>query len=390
MSEVLWSGNVHMPSGYEKLDGIEIMRQKDGATKVNGLIELGDDEKSINRKVQSLDPLEMWGYESDEYEHYISNPDKWDMKWQMQRLTERIDDLEERNRLLEEREIAREAELTALQNQLADTNAETLNDQELEVNTENVPIHTLEPEPEVVEEEVIDIDPEENVTGSPVVDPSVEASPMSEHRSRIGRITGSIGGWLLGRQVRLHNGAYNLVDRRGNVTVVEEETAANYAETNERAGVAAVGGLAVGAVVGIALWEFFEHKVFGHSSGSSAKVINHYDTVTVPPSGSGAHSVNAFDIPGANSSGRHVDYYNSDLNHRKTGIEMPKKVHLDGAPGSQRIVDSSGNVVVPHNKLSWDRQGNLSSSTRSYIRGKNYLLTQANLGKRYMTEIWQK
>lgn len=200
------------------------------------------------------------------------------------------------------------------------------------------------------------------------------------------RAGAGIGGFLVGRQVRIHNGYYNVADRWGrNPTIIDAEEGEILIEEDERRG-ALVGAAAVGVVIGAVLAELVEHKIWGHSSGP--KVINHYNTVTVP--GSNGHEVLGTAVPGPNTSGRHIDYYNSGLTHRKTGVDLPKAVHLAGATGHQRIVDSNGNTIVPHSKLEWDRQGNLSRATRAYLRAKNYALTQGKLGRRYMTYLWQK
>lgn len=67
MSEVVWSSsNVALPRGYEKLDGIEVVKQKDDGIRFNGLMELGVGNEQTIRKVQLPDPLEMWGYDPDD------------------------------------------------------------------------------------------------------------------------------------------------------------------------------------------------------------------------------------------------------------------------------------------------------------------------------------
>lgn len=101
MSEVLATVDPELPSGYEKLDGIEIVEQKDGGYRYNGLIELGEGDSKTTRRVQLPDLAEMWGTDPKEWEEYKADPEKWEMKRQIKELTERVEALEIKNAELE-------------------------------------------------------------------------------------------------------------------------------------------------------------------------------------------------------------------------------------------------------------------------------------------------
>ncbi|HET7528629.1 MAG TPA: hypothetical protein VFJ84_00150 [Candidatus Saccharimonadales bacterium] len=107
MSEVLATLDPELPGGYEKLDGIEVVEQKDGSYRYNGLVELGEGDAKMIRRVQLPDLAEMWGYdpaESEaEWQERQADPEKWEMKRQIKELSGRLEALEAKNAELEAR-----------------------------------------------------------------------------------------------------------------------------------------------------------------------------------------------------------------------------------------------------------------------------------------------
>jgi len=207
-------------------------------------------------------------------------------------------------------------------------------------------------------------------------------------RTRFGRgwnrTTGRIGGFILGRQAALHNGKYNLLDRHGRVIEEDVEVIDGYTPESERAGAMAIGGAALvgaGVLVGYLIW--------GRHGGPN--VINHHHTTTVPRGNGPTGNTSIFGIPGPNSSGRHVDFFNSGPGHRFTGVDLPKRLHLRKVFGHGVLVDDHGRTIVGRLKDGlFDRQGNLSERAKTISRAKGYLLTQGNLASRYMTYIWTR
>jgi hypothetical protein len=111
MSEVLYTSThnnegVGLPAGYEKLDGIKVLKANDGPLSFSGLIVLGEGDHKIERTVQKLPDLaQMWGYDPEEslaeWNAYIADPEKWEMKHQMELLKAQMSDLATRNEALE-------------------------------------------------------------------------------------------------------------------------------------------------------------------------------------------------------------------------------------------------------------------------------------------------
>ncbi len=102
MSEVIANINPEMPHGYEKLDGLEIIKQKDGSLRYNGVLELGDSDSKIKRRIQLPELDEVWGFEASEFEAYNKNPEVWNQGLLINQLISRLDVLEQRNQSLEQ------------------------------------------------------------------------------------------------------------------------------------------------------------------------------------------------------------------------------------------------------------------------------------------------
>jgi hypothetical protein len=93
MSEVLASVDAAMPRGYEKLDRIEIVKQDKGNIRFNGVIELGEGENKLERRVLLPDLVEMWGVAENKSEE---DPEKIWLKKRVDELTARVAELEAR------------------------------------------------------------------------------------------------------------------------------------------------------------------------------------------------------------------------------------------------------------------------------------------------------
>src|SRR4051794_5690764 len=127
MSEIIANIDPGMPTGYEKLDGIEVTKQKDGSLRYNGIIKLGDGPNTFERKVQIPDLLEMWGMDTPElnteWERYKSDPDKWiqtklleELNGKVSALTETVNQMQQHITDLERRNAELEEELRQLRN----------------------------------------------------------------------------------------------------------------------------------------------------------------------------------------------------------------------------------------------------------------------------------
>jgi uncharacterized coiled-coil protein SlyX len=100
-----------------------------------------------------------------------------------------------------------------------------------------------------------------------------DLSGQDRKRSRWSRARERVGGAILGWQVQAHNGAYRIMNRRGEVVdEVDDETAYEYRESERRAGGAAIlGGLALlgaGVLVG---WFLHRH---GHGNEYNEIITN--------------------------------------------------------------------------------------------------------------------
>jgi|SRR5579862_245019 len=218
----------------------------------------------------------------------------------------------------------------------------------------------------------------------PTIERPVEERGEIERQNAFRRATAAIGGFLVGRQVGIHNGYYNLADRWGrNRTQIETTDGIAYIEEDEHRGAVVLGAVALAGVAGLVGY------LIGHKTGHNVRIPSPPKTITVPGSGPG-HTTTIIQSGG----GRHLDHYNPSLGWKsKTGIEQPASLHLRGSAGNKFLADSNGNVVVPHKYLEWDRQGNLGRVTRAYLKAKKYFLTQSHVPKhpnRRMTEIWQR
>jgi regulator of replication initiation timing len=287
MSEVIHSFNTGMPRGYEKLDGIELVKQKDGE-KYRGVLVLGDGEDTFERRVQIPDVLEMWGYDPEdrereaEWQAYQADPEKYElmslmrgMKNQLSELNDKITGLQKHIGTLERENKSLRAEIERLRTEgVPATNNKT-------VSTESAAEVIVEDNPNVIDEnraetkgykvigfakdatgkdqiavknesigdkgslvypeflrhdEVIQQTeapapaPNETVitdvpgeTAEVVETQDTQPEVTTGFRNRWNRVTGSIGRYMLGRQAAIHNGVYTLTDREGRRQAFIEE-----------------------------------------------------------------------------------------------------------------------------------------------------------------------
>lgn len=107
MSETVATFDPLMPAGYEKLDGIEVTQLKDGSLRFNGILKLGDGEEPLVRRVQIPDPVELWGYDTPEWdekwEQYKANPELWAANKRIEALENKVAELTRFNQSLEKK-----------------------------------------------------------------------------------------------------------------------------------------------------------------------------------------------------------------------------------------------------------------------------------------------
>lgn len=371
MAEVIATLNPEMPKRYEKLDGIEYVKQKDGTLRVNGILELGDGEEKIVRKILIPEPDTMWGYEPEEYEKYKEDPEKWEMAREIKRLSTRLANVEQELSRL------RTPEGPPPEN-LASPSADNHTAEQSKPAPAARPEES-EPQPAAAEEAAADIQ----------VEPT---EPEAQERGNLWhRISGRVGRFVIGSQAAMHNGVYNLADRQGRREVVLEEvrdteTVGGYTEHERRRGAAAiVGGAALvgaGVLAGWLIWgRHGGHDVINHYYSNGAEVAG---PPVVPGGGNGGSAA-------MNSlSGSHVDFFDASVGHRLTAVQLPKELHLETISGHEAIVDNHGNLVASSSELPKgiaDRQGNLSLDARKLLRAKGYILAQGKLGNRFMTIV---
>lgn len=429
MSEVIATINVEMPSGYEKLSGIEVVKQKDETSRYNGILELGESESKFERRISLVDPLEMWGYDSDttDWENRTANPKEWWMNKQIANLTERVFKLETQNasalarnteleEILKERNpqthtaVISEAETTSEPLPSSDKDeSDGLSDKatedklwlpakgesvilnapqehrcfgwktssELFVDDDetHVTITNGETEKKVLLSSISK--PESVVTESATAEPISEAAGDSSRevptnrwnslRTRMGNIlTGRSA--VIGMQTRLF-------EKNGQQIRITEEVvdADGTVESDKRVGgIAVLGGaalLAAGVIIGVLAEDYFESK-HGIPKTGLGRVIHEHSSGNIAGPGS------------------HVDFYNPSPGHRLIGVELPKSLHLANHSGHDIIVDNHGRTVVGRLKDGmFDRQGKLSRGARAILKAKGYGVSWGKLGERFMTIV---
>ena len=363
MSEIIANIEVDMPTGYEKLDGLEVIKRKDGNASINGLLKLGDTDAEFNRRIQSLDPLEMWGYDigTSDWERRKADPAGWERERTFNQLVERVSALES---------------LVAIRdNRIED----------LEVQVRSLTVGSVEPEdstqttvPEAITEG--DTESTENLNAqqdqqTPLVDEVLSGEPNPNEAELQARI----------RDLENINNQQlvELARTEGQLSEADRHTE-YYRQTQEvvwyrrpRVFLAA-GAVAVSAaLLGLAAYTYHEVEEIEHRQANPDYIQNSDDENQY------------YETDGSVGSGMHVDFYSSVPSQRLTGVVLPKilktKHNLDG---SISLIDSSGKVIIK--KLAWDQQGNLTKNIRSQLKDlKNggYVVNQGKLGNRYATVV---
>lgn len=395
MSEVVGSLDPVMPVGYEKLDGIEVVKQQDGSIRYNGLLRLGTDGVTLDRKVLLPDLAEVWGYDSEqsqtEWESRQADPEKWVLYSRVAELEQRVAELTDRlsgrgapidssvivTPAVPARETGHKAEktigpgillshrhhdgsithgLTAISRPWPEDNGVvyvTVRDD----NGQNhiIPEHDLLPDAGQMEPQPDWPIPRRVESDSPV--------KRAWHRT-----AGRLGGLMLGAQVRLHNGASRALDRPSPAVAVEEFD--GYTTQEIASGEQALGVAAVAAVLG----GLVAYLIWGRHGATPPEIINHIRE----------HKVYL--------GGNHTDYLRPG---GQSAVDLPQKLRLaKDFSGHEIIKNSLGHTVVSHAELPegfQDRQGNLSIAARAILRAKGYILTQGHVpgvSWRRMTEIW--
>ena len=447
MSELIETVNPNMPRGYEALSGVRITQQKDGVLRYDGLLELGEGDDRIVRMVQlpeldqifhdqSLEPSQP---DPDHESALIKDEILADVKAMLSSIVEaplaamaaRLDELEKTNKALAAENRQQKEQIDKLLKELEEARAANPN----ETRTEDNLVVETPPAAEPTTAETTEI------TGTQY------QYPADGSRWQRGKVW--VGETISGR--RAHAGLMRVTERGGRrYRIVEEEIGPDgYVESDSRSGARALGAVALAAVAGALLWELWEHKIHGHSTSREIReavqgqiaahehadklrdaanhkaemqaiggINNHLhhlqDTMTrqhvhdhyhelraihgnetgpssyYPHINHGVHTTSGTDYgygtPTGPNHASHLQYINGNSGHKLTGVELPKNLKLaHNTAGGYSLTDTRGNRII--NRLEWDRQGNLSTSTRAALKAKGYSLTQGALGRRYITEV---
>lgn len=168
------------------------------------------------------------------------------------------------------------------------------------------------------------------------------------------------------------------VDSSGRRVYVEYQE--DYRGRDRRSAAAAIGALAaVGALI-FGIWNHHELEELEHRQAASAPShATNYGGDNYFGSGGGY----AITVPP--ETGRYNAYYNPSPKGRRTAIGLPSNLKIRYNASSESIVDKDSRVIV--SRITWDRQGNLSTQTRQELT-KNFRLTQGKLDDRYKTKVW--
>jgi hypothetical protein len=73
-------------------------------------------------------------------------------------------------------------------------------------------------------------------------------------------------------------------------------------------------------------------------------------------------------------SGQNLEFYNPIEGDNSIAVELPKGMHLVGAPGNYNIVGPDNRILIEG--VEWDRQGNLASWVRQSLKEQGFSLHQ--------------
>jgi hypothetical protein len=364
MAEVIEKIEPEMPAGYDKLSGIEITKQKDGQVRYSGLLELGEGEDMIVRKVLIPEPDMLWGYDPEDYQGYKGDPEKWEMKQNIKRLEGALTELQNDHASLR-------ADYESLKAKIGGDAASPAQETPAAAEADDTAVEPSSPDAADSPAET----PETTTVETAEVETPDQKSWWQRTRDRVmGPVYGSHAATITRRKKYEY-------DDEGRVIVEVEESDERQRRTGLIAGATALVGAGAGLGLGYLIW---------HKTGYD---VNHYyyngAEVAGPPvmPGSGAGN------PMNTISGSHVDFFSGadgSSGMRRTGVMLPQELHLQNVSGHQEIVDSHNNVVVGQKDVPsgmTDRQGNLSAAARNKLRSMGYVLSQTKLGGRFMTFV---
>jgi hypothetical protein len=170
-----------------------------------------------------------------------------------------------------------------------------------------------------------------------------------ERQSRVRRAGGWIGDRVMRRSIIKEDDRYYLRRPGRRRVVVDEVVAGELNRTNERAGILALGVVAVGAA-SILLWEYVVEPYLLHKHG-------------IPPSGIGK---NWQYVPpkGPVPDGQHLQFYNGNSGNHAFAVDSPTGYGMKGHPGDYDYKGPAGRMVE---HLRWKANGPLSDDTRHRI-----------------------
>jgi hypothetical protein len=363
--EIIATVDPEMPRFYEKLDGLEFVKQKDGQVRVNGLLELGPEAEV--RRTLVPEPDMMWGYDPEEFQRYKQDPEKWEMAQTIKRLSARLGVVEEELSRLRATAAPQAApEAAAAENQPAATEAPV-------EPTVEAPAETPEP-PTGVEEQPTVAEPAE---------PEAPAEPAPEEpdeRSWWQRTRDRIMGPVYNNHARAatftRRKSYEY-DDQGRVMVEEEVNDERQRRTGLMAGATALVGAGVGLGLGYLIWHKTGHDIHNYNIDLG---LGHDSVATSPGASSGGDYLG--------QAGQHLDTYN--LEHGKSIVQvvLPAKFDLStNAQGVASLIDlDSGSTALNGSELPrgmFQSDGQLSRAAIEQLGNKGYDI--ASMSKKIVT-----
>ena len=273
MSEVVTTVNPMMPPDYGYIKAIEIKRLNDGSIRYNGIIDIGEGDALVHRRIQLPSLETIWGHSPSLRVDYMRDPENWVSPYATEPIAEPQTELEQ----LRQRVAELEAELEAIRgvpvapvDTAADTDDRVAGTSAVGAGPDRIEEETArEPGAAVAEDrEVIDTTEPRDRT---VVEDDRNLPFRDRMVNRWYGMNAKVGGFILGRNARPYRGGYRVYDRSGTTyrDIDEDEYDDTY-ESQRRAGaIVVLGGLALfagGVLIGWLL----------HKNGNG-HVINEYN-----------------------------------------------------------------------------------------------------------------
>ena len=360
MSEIIALKPFDPPAGYEKFSRIEVALEDNKSKKlgdrtiarINGILELGEGEDKVVRKVQLPDLGEAWGHRPQERIDYTADPKGYERDQKIAMLTEEVTRLTAQNRLLEER-------LSGL---------EKGQDKPKPVDNRSG-----------IRQRVGDFF--SGRTSKAWVDTRInsrqEAEVRTERRNRrlaLGAVVGAaavgLAWWIDSRTGG--NSVDSLQERLNDLQLDEDKTQTGIQNIN--------GSL-----------DRIEAILDPNGPNKPGDAFTNLTDIIRGDSGvdTGGFGGNL------DSPGDHLDFYNVDTGSRVTAVELPSGTFLEEGPGGRH------NIVGPGRKTliegaDWDQQGNLAQWVRRKLTDQGfslhqkvlqYVKTDGQIGSRYFTDV---